>query len=280
MLSLILDTLTLIGDGNSTYVIEPIDGLDIPPTRLVRYDLGGADGAAIGAALYSSRVVSISGAVIGSNYLAGRRALEYASRLQRTGPRITLTPLKIVTSDGLHLTTYVALKSFQMAYKEPYAPFQIQLEAPDPLLYLDGTITSGQQSRPTSGGVKYNPTVTYPLIYGTTTGGIATVNNPGTADVKPVVYLRGAMTNPTFTSQDTGSTISLNIVTANPTDVIKVNMATHSVTLNDTSILYAKSSDSDWFSLVPGVNTIRFSTGLAGDTGTIEVTAAAAVLGI
>src|SRR6478735_5996320 len=134
--SIIIDTLTLVGDGNLTYIVEPIDGLGIPDSRLVRYDLGGADGASIGPGFYGSRIITISGAIKGTNFLAARRALEYASRLQRSGSRLTLTALKFVTSDGLHITTRAALKSFQCIFQEPYAPFQIQFEAPDPFLYI------------------------------------------------------------------------------------------------------------------------------------------------
>ncbi|MFD4554406.1 hypothetical protein ACFWP5_08760 [Streptomyces sp. NPDC058469] len=264
------------------YIFHDAQGLGFPDIRQVVYDKPGEDGQIVDAERYGGRILTLSGEVFGStstSYIAARKALVYASRLQRDSLNLPVgTSLTFSTLDG---ATY-----FATGYLKPpfhcdgplpnSCPFQISFLCPDPAIYSTTLLTTGQFSRPSGGGAVFPPP--FPITFEGATGGVGYFTNTGSMDTWPLLYLRGVHTNPRIMAQERGVALQLNY-TSLPTDTIIVDMKNRTIMLNGvTSLIDNKVAGTDFFSAVPDVNTFRLTSSSAGDTGTAELTAYSAYL--
>jgi len=281
--SFVLDTIELI--DSASFVLEAVEGLDMPDYRVGAYENPGEDGGTVASAFYGSRTLTLSGTVAGTDsetYQANRQALAYACRVRKDGSGFP-TPMTItfttLDGDSYFLFGYVKSPRIETKYLT-FGKFLITIIVPDPMIYLNSQLTSGQVTRPTGGGATWP--ITWPAIWGTGTGGSATIFNSGNADTWPILTLRGTHTNPYLYSAERGKNLKLNYTTTNVTDVIVIDMANKTIMLNGvTNLLSAKDVDSDWFSLrANSNNTILFSSSSSSDTGTLEVTAYPAFVGV
>jgi hypothetical protein len=283
MRSLAINGVALI--GVSTYIVTGLEGFEDPERRVGSYVRSGEDGGNIGTNLYGLRSVSITGVITGAGdksvYVAARKSLIAACRLKSDAYGVPeLVQITVTDDDETDYFFDVVVKSFKAPPRTPSsAVFIIQAVAPDPLIYQATAQSSGQIARPVSGGAVY-PLI-YPVTYSDTSGGVATIYNDGESETWPVITLRGVMLNPYIYSVEADRFIELAYEVDTPEDVIVIDMKAKTIMLNGTtSLISTKSTDSDWFALALGPNTIRFSTGLTSDPGTMEVTANAGVLGV
>lgn len=283
MLSFTINGLQLIGSGTG-YLLQDVTGIDVPPYRVVSYDNPGQDGGTVTADYYGSRPITLTGVVGGgsatpTSYLAARKALASACANQRDANNYpVLIPVAFTTLDGQSFTCKVQVQNVQFAGNRPTrADFKIDLVVPDPMLYGSNQ-TSGQFGTPVGGG--FFVPFYVPVSLGGSSGGNGSIANAGNAPTWPVLTLRGALTNPFIYNVQTGQFIKLTWTTA-ASDVVVINCQQRTIVLNgSTSLLSTKSTDSQWFQLPVGTTTITLSSGSTSDTGTLEVTAASAYLGI
>lgn len=280
--SLKLNGLQLLGVQG--YIVhKPVEGLEAPSVRSTAYDKPGEDGGVLAGLWWGQRAISITGQVEGTSsteHETNRRSLQAACAVTRdTFGYPTLGLLEFTTLSGDQYEVEVGVVSFKNPMSElTVSDFMIGLLAPDHRLYKVGTLSSGGITRPAGGGALYP--VIYPVTYGASSGGTASVNNTGNISVYPKLTLTGQLTNPHILNVTTGKLIQLNRTIAAGETVV-IDMGNKTITLNGaSSLLTTKTSDSVWWELVPGVNTINFNTGSSSDTGTLEVTWQNALIGI
>ena len=90
------------------------------------------------------------------------------------------------------------------------------------------------------------------------------INNVG-AEALPQIILNGKWTNPVITNLTTNKFIKLNLTSA-VGDKIIIDMRERTITLNGGSILPYRDSNSDWWGLVHGQNTIEVLSDSQTDT--------------
>lgn len=262
---------------------DEVDGFGVIGLRVNAYDKTGEDGGRVSSAYLESRLLKLGGRIRGASipdYMLRRTNLQGLANPQRDANTLPI-PRRIVfkTLDDVEYFVEGHITRFQLDSKNVnWAGFLIQVICPDPQIYVNNLITSDSVTRPVSGGVIYP--VTYPAIYGESTGGVLVVNNPGNAYSWPILRLSGSMTNPSITHVQSGTVMQL-YATLSSTDSVVIDMKEKTIVLNGTSpFLYTKTDISDWFSILPGENTFYFSTGSTTDTGTFSLSFYEARLGI
>lgn len=284
MISLTLDTLQLRGPLAPYIYLQQADGLEAPAYRMSQYDNPGESGGTVSSTLYGTRVVTLAGEINApdvATYETLRQNLAYAARIQLDSNSFPVpTQVSFTTLDGnsYFVNGYVQTFKHPLGYPTS-SKFQVTLVVPDPMVYGSQLQSSGQVTVPVGGGATF-PWI-FPVTFGSTTGGVATITNGGNAYSWPILYIRGAVTNPRVYSLQAGRAVQLSYTTTQATDVIAIDMKNKTIVLNgSTNLLSAKSTDSQWFSLAPGTNTIQFTSSSTSDTGTLEVTAFNAFLGV
>lgn len=268
-----------INDGSNSCWLDGkaggVSGLELPTVRTSTGNYAGKDGGYIGAQFFSARDITIYGVAFSSDVSTletTRKALQAAL----LGDSVAMT---ILTNAGASYTVYANLLDFQMPIKDNVfsASFKIELLAGDPTIYETSVseLTAGL-SLQTSGGYTYP--VVYPVIYA---GGSLpqTVTNAGTVAVYPTITLTGLMTDPVLTNNTTLEQFALNITTSS-SDVVVINMQQHTVLLNGGNIIGDVGTDSTWWGLLPGDNSITLSSASSGDTVTGVISWLSGVMGI
>lgn len=282
--SLYIDGAPLLEPSNGdNWLVPDITGLDAPTYRQSLEDRAGEDGAFMHGEHYGHRVIGLPGVLQASDSSTlglRRRELIALCAIQRDNAgrpipkRFTGTTL-----DGEVIFFDAFTRAPVFGTESPnWCSFLITAVAPDYNIYLDTAVSSGQITVLSSGGAIYP--VTYPVNYGSTSGGSVAIYNAGTADVYPVITLRGGLSGPVIFHSDRGVSLSLNY-NLGASDTVVIDMMEKTITLNGTSNLMAyRTSDSDWFSVAPGSNPIRLETASTGDTGSMEIGFNPALLGI
>lgn len=245
-------------DPDYVGALEDITGFDSPEVRESADNLVNADGGIHGSFYYGRRPVTLSGKVFNVASAAERNTkltkIQRASNAMRADATLTWTPaggeaqqIKVRRQQPLRISGGWA------------KDFQIALVAADPRiysaqLYTNSVVASGAV---TPSGRTYP--LTYPYSYGAYSAaslGNLAITNSGDAPTPPILVLTGPGTNPTIVNTATGERIAF-FVTLSATDSLTVDMLNRTVTLNNTSA-YAlvDFTNSQWWSLVPGSNTL------------------------
>lgn len=180
-----------------------------------------------------------------------------------------------------------ALRSKQVFLKVLYAqvmedtrqgfvqPFQLICKIKDPIIFgatLKLATTGASNPTQTTGSAAYS--FTYPVVYGATLySGSADATNAGDLPVYPVsIQVTGPVNTPKITNQKTGEYITVNVNLTSGTDVLLLQYGKDklSVTLNGVSVVNKVTSDSTYFKIKPGTNTILLS-GTSVSTGAVAI---------
>jgi hypothetical protein len=145
------------------------------------------------------------------------------------------------------------VKTFQIALKSgnAYAESQVQKSIDT------STLTAA------AGGTFVFP-ISFPVAFGDPTGkGNASCSNDGNVATFPIVRIYGAVTAPTITNVATGQRVSLPGLTLASGDYAEIDMNLETITLNGAPDYRlegkADFSVSEFFALVPGVNSVTLS---------------------
>lgn len=279
-----IDTLPVLGSAVTGFILEEVDGLGMPDVRQSAGDNPGEDGGYISSEHYSPRTLSFKGTVMGSDvatYLAARKALGYACRIQRDNSGLLApTTMTFNTLDG---ASYFVNAFIKPGYKcdSPYptwAPFQFSFLVNDSAIYGTELLTTGLVTRQTGGGATFP--LTFPITFTSGNPGTGVITNYGNLDTYPLIYLRGTHTNPRIYAIERAASFQLNYTTTNVTDVIIIDMKNKTVMLNGNLPLLQYVQEINWFSLLVGQNTLQLTSGALADSGSMEATAHPAYIAI
>ena len=242
-------------DGGS-YWITDFQGLEMPPVRVSNYNLSGAHFGVYVDAFYGKRVFNIRGWVTGTNqstFIANRDSLQNALSILNGEIPISLTlgNDRQISIDAVTVKLDFSPDPGQVVASK----FNIQFEASYPFLVSTADTTTNL-SLGTGGGGTVPPT-TMPMELLGNSGGLAYLTNQGNAPAYPVIRITGNVTNPAITNSTTGKSIRINAVLASG-EYVDIDFKRKTITDNTGANRYSYKSG-DWFYLLPGSNTIRFT---------------------
>lgn len=265
--------------------IDPnILGLDAPDYRIVQYPNPGQNYGRIPQAFYDVRTITITGHIQGQNatdYLAKRQAFSQACLINHDSNGYpTLTKLQLTALDGNSYFTNIQPQKPSAPYTMPdWGKYQLSMVAPDGRLYGVTQLTSGVITAPLLGRGILVPTIV-PVLGSGTTGGSATIFNPGTVESHPIITLTGPLTNPYVQNATTGYSFQIDTTIPGGSSVV-VDMYEQSVVYNNsTNFISHKDNYSTWWTVVPGINAFTISTSSTSDTGSAVITAYPAYLSL
>lgn len=264
-----------INDGSNGVWLSELDGLEMPKIRTSTGNYAGRDGGFIGAQYFAPRDISIQGTAFSSDVAS----LETVRRNLQSALLGDTVTLNIVTNAGNSYSINANLIDFSMPIKGNVfsAAYKIELLAPDPTIYSSANAVTPVTLTPivTSGFV-----IPFTLPLTLPSSSLPTsITNAGTVAVYPLITMTGIATNPVLTNNTTGEFFGLNVTTAT-SDVISINMAQRSVTLNGSNIFGDVGSGSAWWFLVPGGNEVSLTTSSGSDTVVTTITWQSGYIGI
>ena len=143
-----------------------------------------------------------------------------------------------------------------LAYSHHYATVAVELIAPDPMWYGPTVTVTTTLPSPTSGAPF---PWSFPVSFGSSSGGSISVANTGNAYTSPLFQIQGPCTNPWV--QFASSRLTVDITLAS-TDALVLDSGAHTITLNGTASRYNDLQvGSQWFTCPPGTSTVRFGSG-------------------
>ena len=249
------------GDGQQVQVLD-VDGLeDIPDLRTQDENLGYMDGMATGRDFVGGRTITFSLVIAPSPTQTSWDALRsLQAMLQPSREGLGLLQFQLPGRDVQRVLARVRRRATPINVPYSMGKIQVALQffAPDPLIYDDeekgGTILAGMAAVPSS--YRLYPRIfntTYPLQGGGVSGALDCFN-AGNRTVWPLFTIAGAVTNPGIQNRTTGENLEFT-VTMGAADVLQVDTAHHTVTLNGANARNLLTSKSRWFGLEPGVST-------------------------
>lgn len=156
----------------------------------------------------------------------------------------------------------VASESTRQGY---VVPFKLYCKVKDPTIY-GGTLQVASTAASTPGGTQAGSAVysfTYPIVYGATYYTVsATATNDGTISVYPQsIDIYGPVTDPIVTNNKTGEFIKVTASLASSSDHLQIQYSKDylAVTLNGVNYMRYVSTDSTYFKLKPGGNSISLT---------------------
>lgn len=245
---------TIFNTGSNFFIIE-LPGLEMPPMRVVTYNLSGEHFGLYVSAFYGKRRFSIKGWVVGGTQ-AEFQALR--DQLQRD---LDITngefPINIVLVNGRQLTINAILVAldFSPSPGELIATqFNAAFDAAFPFL-VSQTENSQNINLATGGGGKVPPD-TMPMALAPDSGGSNFVINNGNAPYYPAVRISGPVLNPSLRNNTSGKVIrfSINLATG---EYIDIDFKRKTVFDNQGRNQYSTKTG-DWWFLQPGTSEIRF----------------------
>lgn len=265
-------------------VQDPIKGIDLPNVRITQYPKAGAHGIMVPQSFWGGRLISFNG------YFAATNAADFETKYKNLQSVLTIDhnsegeliphTLRFVTDTGATIVQISAhLTDASSIDQTTVASGQFHLEwLCDETFLQSGTLKTQIIQLASNGGAIY--AVTYPVIYGATTGGKAIITNAGTGDAAPTITLDGPLTNPRVFNATTGDFISFTHTLA-LNDQIVIDMANGTVVQNGSINQISKvNPGSTFWDLVPGPNDIRFTSFGGSDSGFCTVTWRDAYIGV
>lgn len=256
-----------INFDNSNYILSEIKGLEMPTTRLPRYNLPGQSGGFVSNALYGERKIQIKGYV---NAPDGKRTTLLTNRInlinallyQYSGGSPVPLTLTVTLENGQVLTLSVypsenmPLTMGYTADQVDFEEFMLTLIAPNYNI-ASQTAISVNLSLPIGGGTAIPTPI--PINLAPSSGGSATINNPGSTPSFPIITLTPTLTNPYIANNTTGAFIQLNFTMGVGTQNVVINCANQTIFQGSTNITGVQSVSSTFWAVQPGNNILSFN---------------------
>ena len=271
----VVNGITFSNDGSSPFWFNKVDGLASATYRNTVIIYSDRNGASVPLQRKGQKIVSLHGGLDEdscNDHLQARKDLLNALGFNEW------KPVDFYLSDGRILRNYAKFDTPELPVEAlTYSNFMLVMM----MRYNDfDDVTGGADAnsvevrKAVSGGwVQENPDgwVQYHDVGWVQEQGMGAVNavDSGTTVAYPVIYIRGAVQNPTLINQSTGQLFKVNITTTS-TDVIKIDTRQQATTLNGGNINALVDPSSTYFALQTGDNLLEFQS-TAGD-GFAEVT--------
>lgn len=263
---LTIGTTSLDANGVA-WVYNDLPGWDFAPLRLTPTPRGQHHGVYAGPAFLSGREIIVMGHIASPDPVALLAAREQLHTAMAT----YTTPLPFIVAESPPKMCWVRANvgSKDRWLTGPIIEFEMHLLAADPLKYDPGvTVVTAAQPDQTAGTGLAWP-MQFPLAWGDQFGaGIITAYNSGNTSTSATLTITGPCTNPTIENRTTHQILTLGI-TLLASDVLLIDLDSKAVTLNGNTARRGviTSSPTQWWSLTPGSNEIRFSTADGSNTG-------------
>jgi hypothetical protein len=264
------------------YVIQSIEGLEYPSTRISVINRGGEHGTFFASSFYGERRVTLEGRLYADSSVTNetrRRNLESILDIERDANGVPAHKnLKFTTLDDLQLQiSCIVAAPLKMPVGRPRdSAFQIDLVA----YYAIQSQTQHSESFTSPSGGGFILPVVLPVTFTASSGSNKTITNAGTTDANPAIVFTGPLTNPALSNVTLGKSIALTR-TLNSGDIVTLDMREKAALLNGTTnIIGDITSASQWWWLSPGNNDIQFSTSNSADTGSATLIWRDAYLGV
>lgn len=267
-------------DPQQSYYLQPdIEGLaGLPGIRTSEGINVGKDGGWTGPQNYDPRFISVPVMIANP---------DVATVEVRRRDLVTLLAekrliLKYITEGGSTYTTKVVVMDAPIAIQKLLTKsiLKINLKADDPLLYdfvsTGGGLMATLNVRKPSNGFEIN--FTLPLEIPGTSESTA-VENTGTSSVAPIITLYGPLQEPTIVNQTTNQQMQI-LADLNENDLLVINTALETITLNGTDVYYYKADGSEFIEIGPGVNEMYLTSLEGGAEGYAEVKFNSGYIGI
>jgi hypothetical protein len=258
---------------NPFFISPSILGMGFPEIRTVEFNRAGQDGNYVSSQYFGPRTIKISG------YLTSNDIVSFET--QRRAYLANCSPVK--DSSGILLPRILRVKDMNSDWRiisvqvidsslDPNnllsGTFKLTLRTID-VAWQDDNLISTPISTLRRGGVVI-PSI-LASVFSLGTGGLQTVVNSGDMPSFPIIALNGPLTNPLIQNQTTGNLMKLNMTIDSGTQVI-IDMKNRTIIQGGvTNIISLKSSDSTFFPIMPGSNTILVSTDISGESGNVVV---------
>lgn len=253
------------------YLIQVVEGLaknpELRTSEMVRTH---RDGLVKGATFLGGRTITLEMVVVGWDRSGFSQAL---SQLRALGIGDLVLRFRLPgVAGGNTARCVVSVRNDDIPQAEEYTSFAVEaayeLRAIDPLLYSDAeTVLTLTATTVTGGRV-------YPRVHPFTFGGAGSAGsgnaiNIGNHNAPVRIQIHGPITNPRIRNETTGQEIFL-AMDLPAGQWVDFDTDARTVLLNGTANRYYYLGVTDWWSLVPGTNNIRFfGTAATGAVATI-----------
>jgi hypothetical protein len=187
-----------LGAGTS-YGVKKVTGLNLANIRSGDQSVPRDHGELIGLDLYGGRDVTMELWMSGTGGLiANQLALSAAFQIQSQGA--SETPLWFQLPSQSPLCVMARVRNRDMPWDADYAAGgkgepAVKLHCTDPRIYTAGQSQSISLSSSGGGGLGF-PVGPFPVTFGASSSGSATINNAGNMEMRPIVIFNGPVTNP------------------------------------------------------------------------------------
>lgn len=245
---------TTFNNGSNFFITE-LPGLEMPPMRVVNYNLAGEHFGLYVSAFYGKRRFSIKGWVVGSSQSDFQTQRDQLQRdLDITSGEI---PINITLVNGRQLTINAILVALDFSPKPgelTATQFNASFDASFPFL-VSQTENSQNINLATGGGGKVPPD-TMPMALAPDSGGANFIINNGNAPYYPFARITGPVLNPSLRNNTSGKVVRFAVNLA-AGEYIDIDFKRKTIFDNQGRNQYSTKSG-DWWFLQPGTSEIRF----------------------
>jgi hypothetical protein len=257
----------LLGAGTS-YVVRGFNPWAAPVVRPGDQARSGQHGVSAGEDWLGERPITIDVLVRPSTDAAEQAARRLLAGAFRPLTSTAVVPLVWMEDDGVRYQLFGKPRaaSSQLA---PTLPTEARFLATDPRIYAAAAKSLSAALPTLSGGLTFPAAA--PFVFGAAgAGGAIAATNDGTIDTPWVITFTGPLVAPTVEHTAQSRTLSLSGATLAAGETVVIDSAARTVLLNGTTSRYSwLSSSSQWWTLEPGANALRF--GAASGSGTCQV---------
>lgn len=264
----------VLDDAGVAWVVEEVDGWDdSPPVRLEATEREQDDGAYDADTFYGARLLTLTGradAPDKATMQAAKRRLAQVCADLRAG-------LKALSCDEADRTRYAYVRrAADVKVKDQGArmfSWQLQLLAPDPRKYGAAATVATGLANVAGGGATFP--MAMPLIFAGAAGatGAIVVTNAGAYASRPTFRILGPVTDPVLENLTTGQRLRFAGLSLGAGDYLDVDTDARSAVLNGSASRRGTvASDSEWWSLAPGDNQVRFLAAAYTAAAQLQVT--------
>jgi hypothetical protein len=245
---------TTFNTGSNFFITE-LPGLEMPPMRVVNYNLAGEHFGLYVSAFYGKRRFSIKGWVVGNSQADFQTQRDQLQRdLDITSGEV---PINITLVNGRQLTINAILIALDFSPKPgelTATQFNASFDASFPFL-VSQTENSQNINLATGGGGKVPPD-TMPMALAPDSGGANFIINNGNAPYYPFVRITGPVLNPSLRNNTSGKVVRFAVNLA-AGEYIDIDFKRKTIFDNQGRNQYSSKSG-DWWFLQPGTSEIRF----------------------